>query len=231
MKLLAISDMHGNLENINLDGIDIACFAGDIAPLNGIGPWHAYNQLKWINKNFKLLCERWPGTEIVFIPGNHDFFPIIEERFNDILRGHDLSIHLAPNAHMLVDTSIELKGLKIYGTPWVPVISYSWAFEAENDTLKRKFDLIPEGLDILLTHTPPRLNYVDVSLEYGINSDKFGSHALAEAIIAKCPKKCFCGHIHSGDHQMNILGDTQVWNVSRVNESYNVAYDPVMIEE
>lgn len=231
MKFLAVSDMHGNLDNICLDNVDIALFAGDIAPLNGRGPWHVYNQLKWINKNFKSWCEKWPNVEIVFIPGNHDFFPIIKERFGNTLQGHDLSVHLASNAHMLVDSSIELKGLKIYGTPWVPIISHSWAFEAENDVLKQKFDLIQEELDILITHTPPRFNYIDVSLEYGINSDKFGSHALAEAIFAKHPRMCFCGHIHSGDHKMNILGDTQVWNVSRVNESYNIAYDPVVIEE
>ena len=231
MKILATSDIHGNLDNLDLSGIDIAFFAGDIAPLNGRGQWHVYNQLKWINTKFKTWCERWPSTEIVFIPGNHDFFPLIKERFGDALRGHSLSINLAANTHMLVDSMIEIKNLKIYGTPWVPVISHSWAFEAENDILKNKFDIIPEDLDILLTHTPPRFNYIDVSLEYGINSDKFGSHALAEAIFAKHPRMCFCGHIHSGDHKMNTLGNTRVWNVSRVNESYNIAYDPVVVEE
>lgn len=231
MKILATSDTHGNLNGLSLDNVDIALFAGDIAPLKGRGSWHIYDQLKWINTKFKNWCESWPDVEIVFIPGNHDFFSIAKECFSDVLRGHSLSIDLAKNAHMLLDASIEVKGLKIYGTPWVPVISHSWAFEAENDELKKKFDMIPSGLDILITHAPPRFNCIDVSLEYGVDSDKFGSAALAEAIFSKQPKMCFCGHIHSGDHNMNIIGNTHVWNVSRVNESYDIAYEPVMIEE
>ena len=230
MKILASSDMHGYLEGISLEGIDIALFAGDIAPLKGHGPWHVYDQVKWMRTTFKAWYEQWPDVEIVFVPGNHDFFPIAKERFGDVLRGKDLSLGLAPNVHMLVDNAVEVKGLKIYGTPWVPVISHSWAFEAENDILSNKFKKIPEGLDILLTHTPPRYNYVDVSLEYGLSAERYGSTALATAVFIKKPKMHFCGHIHSGDHQMNVLGDTQVWNVSRVDESYNIAYDPVIID-
>ena len=231
MKILATSDMHGNLENLDLSGIDIAFFAGDIAPLRGINAWDAYDQLEWMNSEFHDFCSKWPDTSIVFVPGNHDFFPIIRERFGTKLHGHGLNLKLAPNAIMLIDRLVEVKGLKVYGTPWVPVISHRWAFEAENDTLKRKFDAIPEGVDVLLTHTPPRFNYLDVSLEYGMDSEKFGSHALAEAMLVKQPRMCFCGHIHSGDHRMNVLGNTQVWNVARVNESYSIAYEPIGLEE
>lgn len=46
MKTLATSDMHGNLDGINLDGIDLALFAGDIAPLHDISAWDVYDQLK-----------------------------------------------------------------------------------------------------------------------------------------------------------------------------------------
>ena len=35
---------------------------------------------------------------------------------------------------------------------------------------------------------------------------------------------------HSGDHQMNKLGASEVWNVARVNESYDIAYEPTTIE-
>jgi Icc-related predicted phosphoesterase len=131
---------------------------------------------------------------------------------------------------MLIDKLAEVKGLKIYGTPWVPIISYRWAFEAESDRLKQKFAAIPEGVDILLTHTPPRHDFLDVSLDYGIDSDKFGSSELADAIFVKKPKMCFCGHIHSGGHEMAKLCNTEVWNVSRVNESYEIAYDPLIVE-
>lgn len=229
MKILATSDMHGNLDGINLDGIDLVLFAGDIAPLRSISSWDAYDQLKWMNKEFYTFCESWPKTKVVFIPGNHDFFPIIKETFGYKLHGKSLDLKLAPNATMLVDKLVEVDGLKIYGTPWVPIISYRWAFEAEHDKLVQKFSQIPQGVDILLTHTPPRFNHLGVSLEYWPDSKDFGCSELADAVFKKEPKMCFCGHIHSGDHMMNKLGQTEVWNVARVNESYEAAYEPMAV--
>lgn len=240
VKILATSDMHGNLDGLDLSWIDIAVFAGDISPLRGRGPWHVYDQIKWIRSKFTDWCKQWSRTEIVFIPGNHDFFPIARERFGSQLAERDLSLKTSSdsssnkfgssNMHMLLDEKIEIDGLSIYGTPWVPVISHSWAFEAESDFQKEKFSSIPNGLDILVAHTPPRLNYLDVSLEYGVDSDRFGSSVLADEIFRKQPKLVFCGHIHSGDHIMNKLGNSEIYNVSRVNESYDIAYDPVVLE-
>lgn len=230
MKIFATSDTHGDLSNINLNGIDLALFAGDIAPLRGISSWDTYDQLKWMNKDFYEFCMSWPDAKVIFIPGNHDFFPIIRETFGYKLHGKNLSLKLAPNATMLIDKKVDVDGLSIYGTPWVPIISHRWAFEAEHDKLVEKFSMIPKGVDILLTHVPPRFNYLGVSLEYGHSSENFGSSELADAIFKKEPKMCFCGHIHSGDHEMNKFNTTEVWNVSRVNESYEVAYEPIILE-
>ena len=143
MKILAASDMHGNLDGINLDGIDLALFAGDIAPLRDISAWDVYDQLKWRNKDFYDFCIAWPKTKVVFIPGNHDFFPIIKETFGYKLLGKSLDLNLAQNAVMLIDEGIDIYSqngdpmdcVRVYGTPWVPIISYSWAFEAEHDKL------------------------------------------------------------------------------------------------
>ena len=111
----------------------------------------------------------------------------------------------------------------------MPVINYRWAFEAEHAKLVDKFFKIPQNVDILLSHTPPRHGCLGVSLEYGVGSEDFGSSELAYAMFKKEPKMCFCGHIHSGSHEMEKLGCTEVWNVSRVNESYEVAYEPLVI--
>jgi Icc-related predicted phosphoesterase len=230
MKILATSDTHGNLDNLDLTGIDLALFAGDIALLKGLGAWDVYEQLKWMNTVFFDFCNKWSTIKIVVVPGNHDLFPLIKERFGTKLHGKSLELKLAPNATLLIDRLVEINGLKIYGSPWVPIISYRWAFEAESDKLREKFMQIPEGVDILLTHTPPRFNHLDVSLEYGPDSDKFGSSELADAIFIKKPKMCFCGHIHSGNHEMNKLNESEIWNVARVNESYNIAYEPLLIE-
>ena len=242
MKVLATSDMHGNLEGLDLAGIDLAVFAGDIAPLKGRGPWHVYDQLKWMNTTFKSWCEKWPNTKIVFVPGNHDFFPLIKEKFGRQLAGRNLSLSLASNAAMLIDRCIDIYSysqngrpddwVRIYGTPWVPIISYSWAFEAESDKLKEKFSHILEGCDIVISHSPPHIcasDGIDRSLQWG-GIEAFGSNELAAEIAKKSPRFLFCGHIHTGTHDKTLLGDTACYNVSRVDENYEIAFAPLTLE-
>ncbi len=230
MKILATSDLHGDLSGLNLDGVDLALFAGDVALLRGLTAWDIYDQLEWMNTEFYDFCSKWPKTRVVFIPGNHDFFPLIKERFGNKLHGKSLNLKLAPNTTMLVDQLVEVNGLKIYGTPWVPIISYRWAFEAESDKLQERFSLIPAGVDVLLTHTPPKFNSLGISLAYGIDSEDFGSTELADEILKKEPKMCFCGHIHTGNHTLTKLRSSEIWNVARLNESYHVAYEPTVLE-
>jgi Icc-related predicted phosphoesterase len=57
-----------------------------------------------------------------------------------------------------------------------------------------------------------------------------GSFALRDAILEKSPKYCFCGHIHTGDHNENLLGKTICQNVSLLDEEYKVRY-PVRVLE
>ena len=50
MRIMATSDLHGNLEGLDPKGADVVVLAGDIAPLKGRGVWHVNDQKKWINK-------------------------------------------------------------------------------------------------------------------------------------------------------------------------------------
>ncbi|KAG4078701.1 hypothetical protein HA402_015291 [Bradysia odoriphaga] len=59
------------------------------------------------------------------------------------------------NCIYLEDESIELFGLKIYGTPWQPEFC-NWAFNVpRGEQCLAKWNQIPDGIDILITHTPP----------------------------------------------------------------------------
>ena len=196
MRIMATSDLHGNLEGIDPSGADVVVLAGDIAPLKGRGVWHINEQKKWINKKFREWTSSYPNTRFVIIPGNHDFYPIAHILFkrSDI----DWEFDFSPNVHFLGDEGTEIDGVKFYGTPWVPIISYSWAFEGEHDTLVDWFSKIPSGLDVLVTHSPPRIPGSDVDRSIQTDSEHFGSHELAEAIFEKQPRFVFCGHIHTG---------------------------------
>ena len=82
-------------------------------------------------------------------------------------------------------------------------------------------------MDILISHTPPRIGKFDVILEG--DKKKCGSKALADAIKEKQPKYAFFGHTHSGDHNLSIPKGytTKMANVSLLNESYKPIY-PVL---
>ena len=228
MKVCALSDMHGLLEGLDFTGCDVALIAGDSAPINSYGMRQVYKQKKWVQKRLCGLAAANPSVEFVVVPGNHDFFPVARDRFGDRL---DWSIDWPSNMRMLVDREVVVKGLRIYGSPWVPIISRSWAFEADGDALKEKFSKIPEGLDFLVTHSPPRIpayNF-DYSLHPFVRGP-FGSRELAEEIFKKKPRHCVFGHIHTGEHGIVEWEGVKLANVSLLDESYEMRFKPTMFE-
>jgi len=55
----------------------------------------------------------------------------------------------------LEDSMVEIEGIRIYGSPWT--LSYhDWVFQLDGgEEIKRMWDLIPTGVDVLVTHNPP----------------------------------------------------------------------------
>ena len=228
MKLFATSDLHGNLDRLDPKDCDLILIAGDVAPLDGFGDDDVRRQVAWMNDVFAPWCEKYAGSAIRLIPGNHDLFA----EKPDLLA----KVRWAKNTRMLIDEEDEVMGLSIYGTPWVPKINGRWAFESKyREQLGEKFAAIPMREDILLTHTPPRIRHkkIDVSIER--NTPHLGSLELTDAILAREPRFVFCGHIHTGDHNPLVVtnhdgSETIVWNVSRLNEDYRICYEPFILE-
>jgi hypothetical protein len=66
------------------------------------------------------------------------------------------------NAYYLCEETVEIGGLKIYGAPWTPPQlgrdnGTRKAFCAPDDYLQLRWNLIPNNLDVLVTHCPPHL--------------------------------------------------------------------------
>ncbi len=227
MKVMAISDMHGHLEGIDPMDAELVLVAGDFAPLEGWSYIDLCNQVYWVQHRFCAWCADYPGIQFRVIPGNHDLFAQYPDE-RDNVRWPD-------NVRMLIDEEDEVGGLRLYGTPWVPHINGCWAFEeGAPGELAERFAAIPHGLDVLLVHSPPRIPRKKVDVSIAWNSPHFGSKDLANEIAQKRPRFVFCGHIHTGDHARAVIdhGDskTTVFNVSRLNEDYKVAYEPLRLE-
>ncbi len=120
----------------------------------------------------------------------------------------------------LCDNTIEFEGLKIHGSPWSPhfcgVNSKCTAFMLPDEHLAEKFSLIPDDLDILLTHTPPYS-----ILDKNIYGERCGSKSLLKVLEEKAkPKHHFFGHINEQHGKVISKWQSYFYNVSYVNERY-----------
>ena len=53
---------------------------------------------------------------------------------------------------------------------------------------------------------------------------------VEEAIAKKCPRFVFCGHIHTGQHGGVDFESSRIYNVSRLDERYEIAYEPTWLD-
>lgn len=173
---------------------------------------------------------------IVVVAGNHDFlFEREEEEAIAILTQHN------PNVHYLNQTSVNIHGYEIYGEPRQPDEVYNWAFNVSRNNMKHVWDLMPEDIDILVTHGPPH-GYGDV-VENNSSFDIFSHGNQFERVGCKHARKMIdsrtehplklvtFGHIHEGYGQWHRPATkTHLVNASVVNRRYNVTNKPVVIE-
>ena len=230
LKILVTSDLHGHLPFINTP-FDLLLICGDICPAHDhyfdfqIG-WFQYEFSKWIN----TLPFKDEFSKVVFIPGNHDFFgEMIQKEHLDVfnIETQNRCVFLRNTGYNYEYVSDDgLKTLSIFGTPYCKIFG-SWAFMVSDEKLKMAFNEIPEELDILISHDSPDLNGLGMINEGWSKGTDAGNKILSKYIVEKKPKFFFSGHIHSGNHTFEKIGDTYMANVSYINERYQPAY-PVL---
>lgn len=213
VNIVAISDthLHGFPDLSEIKG-DILIHAGDGLNSGSFSDWCQFKgQLVKYRNNF---------THCLYVPGNHDFY--VEE--NEGLCKDELWLNY--KIKLLSDTYIELEGLKIYGTPWMPRF-YDWAYMRTEENLESIYNRIPEGLDILITHGPP-----DGILDLNKLRNCCGSKSLNKAVFEKKPKTHIFGHIHptlQSDRHINISG-IEFYNVAIMNEMYDPEWESTVLE-
>lgn len=207
MKILTISDTHGfHKELKHFNGVDMVIHAGDFSnhgtPTMNLP--EALDFLEWYNEI--------PVKYKILVAGNHD----------TALYAKLIHITDYPNIIYLEHESIEIEGIKIFGSPWVPQYG-NWAFMKKRGKLDPLWQLIPENLDILITHGPPKgildLAYnIDNILEY------CGDKELLNHVLRVEPKYHIFGHIHNNTDNYNagsrkLVGPhTKFMNVSAVTD-------------
>jgi Icc-related predicted phosphoesterase len=207
VRIVCISDTHGQHAKLRVPDGDILIHAGDFAAF-GDTPIEIIDFNQWLGTL--------PHRHKVVIAGNHDW---MFERHPGAAR------ELLTNAIYLENSGTELAGLKVWGSPVQPEFN-NWAFNvARGAAIRRYWQMIPASTDVLITHGPP----------YGVldtahpTTDHLGCEELAEAVQHVRPRLHVFGHIHGGQGQQNSDGTLYV-NASVVNEAYQLVYAPQVIE-
>lgn len=218
-KILFISDTH-NQHNLipkeyleNIDGeIETIIHCGDVSSSGSEYEIIAF--LNWFN-NLPFLNK-------IFIPGNHDWF---FERPDKKMITKLLSNY--PNITYLNDSGVEIEGIKIWGSPVQPFFG-GWAFNRVGEEIKKHWDLIPEDINILITHGGPTdIGLLNVVLE----GKDVGCPYLKNRIMELSNLKIFCqGHIHEGYGSFQIDNSPLYLNASVLNRRYEMRNKPIIVD-
>jgi Icc-related predicted phosphoesterase len=206
MKVAVFSDTHTLHWKIKIPDADILIFAGDMT--------HCRTDREVVD--FNDFLRSLPHKHKIVVAGNHD------HRLADDPKKAKL---LLSDAVYLQDESVVVEGITIYGAPWNPLIN-DYACDAfalpRGKVLKRKWDMIPSGIDILVTHAPP-------SGIFDRNGPvSHGCTDLAAAVATLKPKYHIFGHIHNR-HGAVKYGET--WYVNgNVQGKAGVLRSPLLLD-
>ena len=150
MKIIALSDQYGNLNQIE-DSCDVLVIAGDLSSL-------CYQQ------NYDVVLNRRDNEFIpwmkaldayhIIVPYNHDLYctcSSFKDDTDNIIKRHDM----CDKIHYFRFESITIDGKKFYDNPNSD--SHSWCVFSNQHNQNYEFD---DDTDILITHQPPRFGDV-----------------------------------------------------------------------
>lgn len=245
-KIVAISDTHNRHKQISvfketkynpIDGEDkeqeplggdIIIHAGDATGRGESGEIEPF--IKWYGQlDFRYR---------IFIAGNHDFgFERDPARYKKLCEDNGVIL--------LNHESIEIEGIKIFGSPWTPWF-YNWAFNGARNPneqlayskqtkliplMKDLWNDIPLDTNILVTHGPPYEILDELQFVDGTPKGQFvGCVDLANKIkeLKDLDLHIF-GHIHCQHGQKHIDG-VSYYNVSICDEMYSPSMPVTVID-
>jgi len=211
MKLICISDTHGDHQGVNLPDGDVLVHAGDITSHGTENDFVDF--LSWF--------ESQPHPHKVFVAGNHD-------RYLEQSTAAAEKLVLDTDITWLNDSGTTIDGVRFWGSP-ITLRFHDWAFMREpGDDINQHWKLLPSDTDVLITHGPPH-GILDHVKRLDGSEEQTGCPLLLERILSIQPKVHIFGHIHE-EYGSIRRNDIDFLNVSTMNQSYRIANDPVVYE-
>jgi predicted phosphohydrolase len=187
IRVVCISDSH--TYTVALPPGDLLVHAGDLANKGTVSEIQA--QIDW------LSCQSY--QHIVFIAGNHDsYFDPRSRVASDRSRTLDYkNVRYLQHADAMLEfPNCGGRKLKLYGAPQIPACGgdeMAFQYQREEDAWT---GTVPENLDILITHTPPR---------WHLDNGGVGCDFLRNEVRRVRPKVHIFGHVHAGRGQETVF--------------------------
>jgi Icc-related predicted phosphoesterase len=189
MRCIIISDTHNGHRKLEVPPGDLLIHCGDMTN-GGSAP-----ELRQVNEWLGTL----PHPHKVVIAGALN--PLAEPctphaagagNMDKRLQGksHTVKQSFLSNGIYLEDQSIEIEGVRIFGSPYTPAFCGQFQLNTRAEA-EAKWDQIPQSIDILVTHGPP-LGVLDLTS----SGMQVGDAALRERVRELQPKVHCFGHIH-----------------------------------
>lgn len=186
-RIVVVSDtheLHHSLTKTVMPYGDILVHCGDFTN-DGMEPY-ILSFGSWLNQL--------PYEHLVVVAGNHDLmFEKDPERAEALLKSR------CPRVHYLNESGIAIMNLLFWGSPWSittpkEISNMQWAFQEGRGEIRKRWEKIPDGLDVLVTHGPPS-NGLGGNLP---NGEDVGDRELFGVVMRKRPRLHLSGHIHPG---------------------------------
>lgn len=207
MKILSLSDIHNDVENLikflevikeNFE-FDVVIAVGDFIDVNLPKGFKEEDIGRLIIESLKIL-----EKPILAVPGNFDkkLIPLFEE--------YGISLH--GKGRIIGDIGFYgFGGAKTpFGTPLEPSEE-----EISNGLEKGYQEILNSKFKVQITHVPPYLTRLDL-ISSGLH---VGSQSVRKFIEEKQPNLAICAHIHEA-RGIDQIGKTKIINSGRFSEGY-----------
>ncbi|XP_033629823.1 metallophosphoesterase MPPED2-like isoform X1 [Asterias rubens] len=232
VRFVCISDTHNQAARLlpTIPDGDVLIHGGDFTNVGS---------LKEI-KQFNDFMGKLPHRHKIVIAGNHEVTfdrQLMTEQNSHVFMSFATALqevkqedwkhipsHLT-NCTYLEDAEVNIMGFRIYGSPWQPEFC-DWAFNLpRGKPLLDKWNLIPTGIDILVTHGPP-LGHGDLTT----SKERAGCVELLTSIQRRLkPKYHIFGHIHEG-YGVTTDNTTTFINASICTVNYSPSNHPIVFD-
>lgn len=222
-KIICISDIHGKLPE-DIPSGNLLIVAGDICPDFP----HYLQQKDWFKDVFTPWTNKLDVNQILVVAGNHDLVCENKNVFSEVLEDKNRRWKYLENS------IIEVDGYLVYGSPYILPI---WgAFQLKEQYLTEKYAKIPDYVDIVVSHGPPKglrdeigyWTHTKDSDDLIVVKENVGSEALRDRLMQLNALITVVGHIHPAYGYTHFY-NTLIANAALTDEQYKLVKKPLEI--